>query len=569
MIRILYVDDSPFDRALVRDALEREAEGFALSEAATREALEAHLAAGTPFDLVLSDFNILGMTGLEVLARVRAALPRAPVILLTGTGSEEVAVRALKAGASDYVIKQPNHIRRLPQTILTTLSTHAALLERDEARQALGVSEARYRLLAEGSADLLLRTAADGTILHATPRAREIVGVDGAALEGTPFSALVDDADRGGALAFVQTVLARIGEESRASEEAGDRARFRLRRTGEEGSTPAWVEANGRPVPQDLTPSGEVELLLSLRDIGEQVQMEEALTRSRERLQEVQRLEAVGRLAGGVAHDFNNLLTVIQSNVELMLEELPESHPLRQDAEEIATAAHRAGELTRHLLHFSSGDLAPLESLDPAPVLEETMALLARSLPDGVRLRTQVEKGLLPVRTSAARFQQVVLNLGLNARDAVDGAGTIQVMADTCPAEPYLVYWPGRQAPDPDTPLVRIRVRDDGCGMAPEVRRRLFEPFFTTKPMGRGTGLGLATAFGTVRHAGGTILVDSAPGEGALFTVLLPAFSPDDPGTRPHAREDGGRPGAIPGWGAGSDPGPSPEPARAREEAGP
>jgi PAS domain S-box-containing protein len=538
MIRILYVDDSSFDRALVRDALEREAEGFSLTEAATREELEGVLATDGPFDLVLSDFNILGMTGLEVIRRVKDAFPTVPVILVTGTGSEEVAVKALKAGASDYVIKQPNHIRRLPQTILTTLSTHAALLERDEARRALEASETRYRLLAEGSADLLLRISGEGRILHATPAALAILGVEGSALEGRAFLELVTPEDREVAEAFVEGILARAGAETNRPG-TGARARFRMTGGGTEaaeGGNPAlegsgheeavaWVEASGRGVPPRATPSGETELLLSLRDIRDRVRMEAALARSRERLQEVQRLEAVGRLAGGVAHDFNNLLTVIQSNAELMLEELEAEHPVRQDAEEIATAARRAGELTRHLLHFSSGDLAPHEILEPGPLVRESATLLTRGLPERIRLLLEVADELPLIRSSAARFQQVLLNLGLNARDALGGAGTIRIQADHCSAEPYLPFWPGAQLPAPEARLLRIQVRDNGCGMPPEVRRRLFEPFFTTKPMGHGTGLGLANAFGTIRHAGGTILVDSAPGEGSLFTVLIPEAS--------------------------------------------
>jgi two-component system, cell cycle sensor histidine kinase and response regulator CckA len=374
-VRVLYVDDSPFDRALVRDALEREAEGFVMTEAATRDELERILEAGAEFDLVLSDFNILGMTGLEVLDRIKSLRPGVPVVLVTGTGSEEIAVRALKEGASDYVIKQPQHIRRLPATIRQTLESKSARAERDRAR---------------------------------------------------------------------------------------------------------------------------------------------------ERLQQVQRLEAIGRLAGGIAHDFNNLLTVIRSSAELLLDTLEPAHPAREDAEEISRAAARAGELTRHLLLFSSGDLSPRTDVETEPLLRETLRLLAKALPPGMELRVEISPDLPPMRTNPSRLQQVVLNLGLNARDAIEGEGVIEVRADAISGQAAAALSQAWDGPDNEAPILRIRVRDTGSGMSATVQERIFEPFFTTKPMGQGSGLGLATAFGTIRQGKGTILVESHEGRGSMFTVLLP-----------------------------------------------
>jgi two-component system, cell cycle sensor histidine kinase and response regulator CckA len=375
VIRVFYVDDSPFDRALVRDALEREAEGFELHEAGTREELEAFLASGKPFDLVLSDFNILGMTGLDVLQRIHEERPDVPVVLVTGTGSEEIAVEAMKAGASDYVIKQPQHIRRLPATIRSTLDSWRARRERDMAR---------------------------------------------------------------------------------------------------------------------------------------------------ERLLQVERLEAVGRLAGGIAHDFNNLLTVIASNAALVLDTLEEDDPNREELAEIVAAARRGSELTRHLLLFSSGDVTPRDEVEPLGLLRETVQLLEKAMPFQVTLESSLPDRLPPVRTNAARLQQVVLNLGLNARDAIRGPGTVRLSVEALPARacaPLPADWTG---PRDEVPILRIRVQDTGSGIPDEIRARIFEPFFTTKGPKGGTGLGLATAYGTVRQGGGTILLDSHPGEGSTFTVLLP-----------------------------------------------
>jgi len=518
VIRILYVDDSAFDRALVRDALEREAEGFVLTEAATREELEEVLDSGARFDLVLSDFNILGMTGLEVVKRIHRIYPRVPVILVTGTGSEEVAVQALKAGASDYVIKQPSHIRRLPQTIQATLASQEARLERDDALRELGASEFRYRLLAEHSADLITRLDRGGRVLYASPAVSTLLGLTPKQLEGTLLTTHVVREDR----EAVAELLKRAGSPGSLAFPA----QFRLEHRAT--SEIRWMEATGRAIGADATPSGSWELQMALRDISDRKRMEESLEEHRARLEQAQRLEAVGRLAGGVAHDFNNLLTVIRSSAELILEGLPEDHPLRLDAEEIARASARAGELTRHLVLFSSGDVAPTRETDPVPLLQETLGLLRRSLPSRIALETSIPERLPALRTNPARLQQVLLNLGLNARDAIEKEGAIEITVAPIPARDHLGNWTASDRPAEDAMLLSIRVSDNGSGMTPQVQSRVFEPFFTTKTMDRGTGLGLASAFGTVRQAGGTILVRSEEGRGSTFTVLLP-FSPHAP----------------------------------------
>ncbi|TVP76680.1 MAG: response regulator [Gemmatimonadales bacterium] len=570
-IRVLYVDDSRFDRALVRDALEVESGRFTLVEAATLEELETILqeamAAGRgevdpdgsgPFDLVLSDFNILGMTGLDVLARVRRDLPQVPLIIVTGTGSEEIAVEAMKSGADDYVIKQPSHIRRLPETIRSVLRARQARVERDRARTLLEESEFRFRLLAEHATDLILRLDARGEILYASPSARAVVGVSPDALVGRRFDELVDGAGQervAGILergpGSVELPPVRIGAPGELADGGEDTGR--------------WVQIRGRVVEGGNTLSGGRELQLACRDVTAQRRMEDRLEVSRERIRQLRHLESVGRLAGGIAHDFNNLLTVISGNVELLHAGLEVGHPLMEEVEEIRRAARRAGELTRHLLSFSSGEVTPVEAVDVAALVEETEGLLRRALGADVTLEVEVSEPLPHIESSPARLQQVLVNLALNARDAVlareeveqgggkGEPGRVRLTVDSWvpPQERSTdaVSGEGADGPPGDasnpsevlaadlvigswlpgagrSPLLRIRVTDNGCGMGPGVMERVFEPFFTTKEVGKGTGLGLASSFGTVRQAGGTILVDSKPGQGSTFTVLLPVEPP-------------------------------------------
>ncbi|TVP56286.1 MAG: response regulator [Gemmatimonadales bacterium] len=527
---ILYVDDSSFDRALVRDALEIESDAYRLTEAATDEELASILSESTNFDLVLSDFNILGMTGLDVLKRVREVMPDVPIIIVTGTGSEEIAVDALKAGADDYVIKQPSHIRRLPQTIEAVIEARRAKVERDRARALLEESEFRFRLLAEHSTDLILRIDPNCRILYTSPAARPMLGRDPQALDGRSFLDLVDAPYH----RMVCETLPPCGASSGVVEE-GSLTLPPMELVGE-GRIRVWVETHGRVIPSTHTASGGVEVQLACRDVTERKRMEDTLRASREKLRQLRHLESVARLAGGVAHDFNNLLTVISGNTEMVRSGLDPEHPLRDEVEEISRAVRRAGELTRHLLEFSSGEMAPLRTVDIPELLEETESLLRRTIDDGVELQVEVSGDLPRVRSNPARLQQVVLNLGLNARDAIHSAGrrgTVRIAVDRWEpdssgvlADPALREWlPGRGR----TELVRIRVSDNGCGMDAGIVERVFEPFFTTKELGKGTGLGLASSFGTVRQAGGTILVDSVPDRGTTFTVLLPV--PEESGT--------------------------------------
>ncbi len=533
--QILYVDDSSFDRALVRDALEIESDAYRLTEAATHDDLESVLSESARFDLVLSDFNILGMTGLDVLRRVREVMPDVPIIIVTGTGSEEIAVDALKAGADDYVIKQPSHIRRLPQTIEAVIAARKAKSERDRARVLLEESEFRFRLLAEHSTDLILRIDPRCRILYTSPAARPMLGRDPQALDGRSFLDLVDARYHRMVSEALPPCGAAGGEVSEGSLTLPP-----IELIGE-GRIRVWVETHGRVIPATHTASGGIEVQLACRDVTERKQMEDTLRASREKLRQLRHLESVARLAGGVAHDFNNLLTVISGNTEMVRTGLDSDHPLRDEIEEISRAVRRAGELTRHLLEFSSGEMAPLRTVDIHELLAETERLLRRTLDDEVGLEVEVAPDLPRVRSNPARLQQVVLNLGLNARDAIHAAGrdgTVRILVDQWEpnsagilAEPALRDWlPGRG----EEQLVRIRVSDDGCGMESGIVERVFEPFFTTKEVGKGTGLGLASSFGTVRQAGGTILVDSEPDRGTTFTVLLPVpaeGSPEPPVT--------------------------------------
>jgi len=228
-------------------------------------------------------------------------------------------------------------------------------------------------------------------------------------------------------------------------------------------------------------------------------------------LRQSQRLESVGQLAGGIAHDFNNFLSVIRGYARFLVEGLGDEDPHRSDAVEIEKAAERASRLTSQLLIFSRNEVVQRRVLDVAEVLTGLTSLLDRTLGENVRLMTDVERPLRRVEADATQIEQVLVNLAVNARDAMPSGGELRVELANVAEGPN------------GAPAVRLRVRDTGTGMNQDVVERAFEPFYTTKPKGEGTGLGLATVYGIVTQTGGTIEIDSTPGGGTTIEVLLPA----------------------------------------------
>jgi PAS domain S-box-containing protein len=279
-------------------------------------------------------------------------------------------------------------------------------------------------------------------------------------------------------------------------------------------STSAIHDAAGRPV-------GSVALYV---DIGGRKRAEEALRQSQEQLRQAQKMEAVGRLAGGIAHDFNNLLSAILSYSEMVMADLPEAHPSREDLEQIRQAGARAAELTQQLLAFSRRQLLQLRPLNLNTVVAGVDRMLRRVIGEDVVLQTILAPDIRPTRGDAGQLEHVLMNLAVNARDAMPAGGTLTIItADLDVGEARLADWP-ELAPGR---YVTLTVRDTGAGMAPEVQERIFEPFFTTKPVGHGTGLGLSTVYGIVAQSGGHVFVRSAPGAGSTFTICLPIHTAD------------------------------------------
>jgi PAS domain S-box-containing protein len=269
----------------------------------------------------------------------------------------------------------------------------------------------------------------------------------------------------------------------------------------------------------DIEFAGRRARLAAVEDVTERRRLED-------RLRQGQKMEAVGQLAGGIAHDFNNLLTAIVGYATLLDRALAPSDELHEEVHEIIGAARRAANLTQQLLAFSRKQVLRPAVLDVNVVVRDMERILHRTIGEHIALVTALEPRLAPVRADASQLEQVIMNLVVNARDAMPGGGRVTIETSNVPLETELAG-----------AFVQLAVSDTGTGMSAEVKAHLFEPFFTTKEVGKGTGLGLATVYGIVHQSGGFIAVDSEPGQGTRFRILLPRAEAPAPESAPAALE--------------------------------
>lgn len=406
--------------------------------------------------------------------------------------------------------------------------------ERRCTEEKLRQSEERYLLLTEAIADVLWTMDLDQQITYASPSVRSLLGYHPDELPGIDLSQL---------LAAESFPLARdtLLEELRfESEVASDSPRTRtldLELVHKDG-THLWCEVKMTLLrDENQKPKG---VLGVARDISSWKDAQEALVESEERLRRAQRLEAVGQLAGGIAHDFNNLLTVIIGNVELMTRELSPGDDLREQTEEVSKAARRAASLTRQLLAFGRKQMMVPEVLTFNTVVCDMSNMLRRLVGESIELETRLEPELDWVKADPSQLELVLVNLAVNARDAMPAGGRLTIETANQRLDPSF------SDGDYDVvegPYAMLAVTDTGRGISTEDQSRIFEPFFTTKEIGKGTGLGLSTVYGIVKQSGGYIWVDSEPDKGTRFRIYLPRIDRNVGQHRPHAENSGRTPG--------------------------
>jgi PAS domain S-box-containing protein len=369
--------------------------------------------------------------------------------------------------------------------------------------------EQRLQGLLRYAPDGVIAVDAAGKVLGMNPAAEAIIGRSEAALLGEELTAVMGEACLGDAEDWSVESLERSAPD--------DEVRA-LRLMSPEGSL-RWVECTVGEVPWE---DGSFGHQVVLRDVTERRQSEEAQQLLRSQLEHAQRLEAVGRLAGGVAHEFNNILTIVGGAAELLAAE--ENGDIQELAKEIVAAKGRGASLTKQLLSFARKDLIQPRRMSLSETVGAMEALLRRFLTERVRFTLDLARDAGHVVADRAQVEQVIVNLVLNAKDAIHGDGNVTVGVAE---EGTVRSWVDGTEWTVEPGTIELWVEDDGCGMKVETQARIFEPFFTTKPRGSGTGLGMATVHGIVIQNGGRIRVLSEPGVGTAVVVVWPTAGGD------------------------------------------
>jgi PAS domain S-box-containing protein len=500
---ILVVEDDPAHSEAMARVLSAHG-GFGLRFAVSLA--EAQLAiAERPPALILADLNLADGKAFELLPGPNSQ-PGLPVLVMTSHGDEQTAVRAMRAGALDYLVKSPEAFSALPRTVERALREWGLVESRRAAEAALRESEERFRVFFEASPDACKFVTSDGTLIDINRAAEEMFGYrrDEVVGKTVPDLKLFHRDSLAAARAMATDCLE--GAACSPSE------LIVVHRSGRE----LVVEA--RTV--SVRVRDGVALLTTLRDVSARKQAEIAQRRLEEQLRQASKMEAVGRLAGGVAHDFNNLLTGIRGFTDILLSGVAEGDPAHGDLLEIQRATQRAATLTGQLLAFSRKQLVEPVVVDLNQLLSGAMRIVERLIGEDVQVVFRPGANLRAVRVDPSGMEQVLINLAVNARDAMPKGGqlsieTSEVEVDAELCQNHLEARAGR--------YLLLSVRDTGVGMPEGVLSRLFEPFFTTKGPGRGTGLGLSIIYGIVQQSGGFVHVESDVGQGSEFGIYLPS----------------------------------------------
>ncbi|MEX2157623.1 MAG: response regulator [Gemmatimonadales bacterium] len=513
-LRVLLIEDSEPDAALLVRELERAGYEPSVTRVTSPAALEQALDR-QPWDVVFSDFTLPGFRGSDALQIVRRRDPDVPFIFVSGTIGEERAVEAMKAGANDYILKD-NPIRLIP-VLRRELRDAKMRQEHRQAERRLADSEARYRLLFERNPfplwvfdfdTLRFLEVNDAAVQHYGYSRDEFLSMTIEAIRPPEDVAALrehlDAVKRGPSPSSMLHVELRDDLEGLRSNHFKS-GPWRHRK--KDGSL-IVVEL----FRYTLTWRGRPAALVMAEDVTER-------RRTEEQLRQAQKMEAVGRLAGGIAHDFNNVLTAVFGYVDLLYEQAPEESSTREDLREIRKAAERAAGLTRQLLAFSRQQVMEPMVLSPNDLVQDLHKMLERLIGEDVELRLVLGQDVGNIRVDPSQVQQVLVNLVVNARDAMPSGG--RLVMETANAELSELYANSHLSVVPGR-YVMLAVSDTGVGMNAETQARLFEPFFTTKERGKGTGLGLSTTYGIVKQSGGYVWVYSEPGRGTTFKVYFP-----------------------------------------------
>jgi signal transduction histidine kinase/response regulator RpfG family c-di-GMP phosphodiesterase len=501
-IRVLLLEDRPADAALIIHELRRA--GF--EPLAQRVETEAeYLACLDPtLDLILADFALPQFDALHALSLLQKYGMDIPFIVITGS-LEEAALECMRQGATDYLLK--DRLARLGPAVTCALHQNALRIEKQQTDIALRESEALNRAVLSSLASHIAVLDQNGVIVVVNRNWERFARDNGGDMHleytgiGVNYLTVCQKAAESGdelarqVLKGIQAVL------------SGKQAHFSFEYPCHSPQEQRWFTMNVTPL--DGTNGGVV---VAHENITERKRLEAQFL-------QVQKLESIGRLAGGIAHDFNNLLTAMTGYVDLALATLPPENDVYSDLSEIQKAVRRASTLTQQLLAFARKQIIEPHIINLNSLIDDMNRLLRRLLTEDIELVMRLDPELGQIKVDPGQFEQVIVNMAVNAADAMPSGGrfvieTTNILIDESYVHEHIQVAPGQ--------YVLLTISDTGVGMDAKVKQLIFEPFFTTKEAGRGTGLGLSTCYGIVKQNGGYIWVYSEIGHGTTFKIYLP-----------------------------------------------
>lgn len=514
-MRILLIEDSAVDARLLENVFDGQRAQVETVEtlSAGRRKLETE-----EFDLIFLDLLLPDSRGLEKIAEIQSLAPEAPIVVVTGLEDASLARRALHLGADDFVLKSQWNVSILSR------AAHQAL-DRAHTRKDLLQSERWMKALCSASRDGIM-VEQNEAIVFANRACADLFGYGSVGeLLGRPVSILCAPHE--------EQRLLEYGRQRLQGKDAPRIYEFQGRRR--DGSL---VEAEASV--SEFALRRKHYIITMIRNIEERKRAEHSLRQLEGSLRQARQMESIGRLAGGVAHDFNNLLMIIRGYAEIIGESL-QGQTHARNIEEILTATNRAAELTRQLLTVGRRQVRRLEAVDLRTAISSFQNSLPGILGDLITVKVQICEAPIVVRIDPDHLNRVLLNLALNARDAMPEGGTLGLeLSNVFLGKDEL---PSGQLATPGR-FVTLAVRDTGSGIPADAQPYVFEPFFTTKERGKGTGLGLAMVYAIVKQASGHVVAESIPGQGASFRIWLPLIESEQP--LPMTIEQGSMPKELP-----------------------
>ncbi len=527
---VLIVDDNPANLGVVEEYLnEHEFDSYIATSGTIALKRVKHIRP----DIILLDIQMPGIDGFETCLKLKADEETAdiPVIFMTALSDTDDIVRGFSVGAVDYVTKpvlkevllsrvishlkiyrHQEHLEKEVQKRTMALKRRMAdleyeMAERKRVQEEMYRSEEKYRSIFENTLEGIYQSTPEDRIISANPAMAKILKYDTA-------DELMDTITDLGSQLYVNPLDRE--ELLRQLWEKGEMKRFEVQFLCKDQST-IWVDLTARAVYDSNGRIFQIDGLMA--DISAQKEAESEKARLEEKLRQAQKMEALGTLTSGIAHDFNNLLQVMYGHAQMLLMKKDETDPDYKYLNNVYLAASQASELVKRLLTLSRKAEIKVQELDLNWVIQNTFKLLERTTPKMVAMKSSLAPELSIIRADSLQMEQVIMNLAVNAIDAMDGMGKLFIETENFTADRKIRNkYPELQSGE----YVLLKVTDTGCGIDEKTRERIFEPFFTTKAPGKGTGLGLSTAYGIIKGHGGSISCCSDVGVGTTFKIFLP-----------------------------------------------